>query len=104
MTLLGLGRALCLACALGLAGCDPARARIVGKWKVEGDPGAMVWEFAKNGGVKAGGRPGKYSFGDRGRLKIQTQFATFVYELEFAEDRMIWKEPNGSRTTLQRIE
>lgn len=88
---------------LGVAGCDTSHDQIVGKWKVDGDASAMVWEFAKNGGVKAGTSAGKYTFGDRNRLKIQTQFATFVYEVEFAGDRMIWKEPNGSRSELRRM-
>lgn len=88
---------------IAMAACDRSRDQLAGKWKVQGDASSMVWEFAKNGSVKAGSSPGKYSFGDRGRLKIQTQFATFVYEIEIAGDKMIWKDPNGSRTELKRM-
>lgn len=86
-----------------LAGCDRSHERIVGKWKVQNDTSATVWEFEKNGVVKTGTISGRYGFGDRSRLKIQTPFATFVYELEFKDDAMIWKDPNGSRTELRRV-
>ncbi|MBA2432708.1 MAG: hypothetical protein H0V56_11445 [Chthoniobacterales bacterium] len=86
-------------------GCDTRQKNIVGKWKVEGAPSEMVWEFLPNGSVKSGTRPGKYSFGDGGRLKIQTQVATFIYGVEFpASDRMIWREPNGTQTKLRKVE
>jgi hypothetical protein len=87
------------------AGCDTRQKNIVGKWKVDGAPSEMVWEFMSNGGVKSGDRPGKYSFGDGNRLKIQTPTATFVYGVEFpAPDRMIWREPNGTQTELRKVE
>lgn len=83
--------------------CDRPRDRIVGKWKVQNDASSMVWEFSPNGAVKAGNTDGKFTLGDRGRLKIQTRSATFVYEMELRDDTMIWKEPNGSRTELKRV-
>ena len=87
-----------------LSSCDTPQSRIVGKWKVESDPSGVVWEFAKNGSVKTGGgASGKYTFGDRKRLKVQTQFATFVYETEISGDTMTWREPNGSVTRLKRV-
>jgi len=86
-----------------LAACDNRRQQIVGKWQVEGGANPIVWEFSPNGVVNAGSTAGRYTFGDRGRLKIQTQFATFVYEIDVGKDRMIWKEPNGSRTELKRL-
>ena len=86
-----------------VAACDDSRNRIVGKWKVQNDASATVWEFSKNGALKAGNTSGKYTFGDRGRLKIQTQSATFVYEIEFTGDGMTWKDPNGSKTELKRV-
>lgn len=93
---------LVLALAL-LAGCGGSEGRVVGKWKPVGDPNAAVWEFSANKAVNMGGRTGKYSFGDQGRLKVQTQFATFVYQLEISGDRMVLTEPNGTKTQLERV-
>lgn len=88
---------------VAVAACDSARKEIVGKWKTDGEANAMVWEFAANGTVKTGGTTGKYSFGDGDRLKIQTQFATFVYEISVNGDTMSWKAPNGTTTRLTRV-
>ena len=85
------------------AACDRPQDRIVGKWKVQNDASATVWEFSPNGAVKAGNTAGKYTFGDRSRLKIQTPSATFVYEIELKDDTMIWREPSGARTELKRV-
>lgn len=85
------------------AACDRSAQRIVGKWQVASDTRGVVWEFLPNGSVKAGTSAGRYSFGDRGRLKIQTQFATFVYEHKIAGDRMTWRDPNGATTELKRV-
>ena len=95
--------ALSLLLFFSIASCDNRKQQIIGKWQVEGGANPIVWEFSPNGAVRTGSTLGRYTFGDRGRLKIQTQFATFVYELELATDRMIWKEPNGSRTELKRL-
>jgi hypothetical protein len=87
-----------------LAACEGPADRIVGKWQPSGGTsGAGVWEFSKNGGVKTPTGTGKYSFGDRKRLKIQTPFATFVYEVEISDDTMKWRDPNGSTTELTRV-
>jgi hypothetical protein len=86
-----------------LAGCGGSEARVVGKWKPVGDANAAVWEFSANKSINMGGRTGKYSFGDQGRLKVQTQFATFVYQLEVSENRMVLTEPNGTKTELERV-
>ncbi len=87
-----------------LAGCDRTRKQLVGKWKAEsGGSGESAWEFFDNGTLSAGGSPGRYTFGDNNRLKIQTTTATFVYQFEFSGDRMTWKDPNGSRMELTRI-
>lgn len=92
-----------VALLLLMPACDRTRDRIVGKWKVQNDASAMVWEFASDGAVKAGNTVGKYTFGDRSRLKIQTPSATFVYEIELKDDTMIWREPSGARTELKRV-
>ena len=91
-----------LAIAL-LTACDSAESRIVGKWRPVGDPNTAAWEFSANKAVNIGGKTGKYSFGDQGRLKVKTQFATFVYVLDLSADRMVLTEPNGTKTELERI-
>src|SRR2546428_4426514 len=88
-----------LLCAM--AGCgSPA---IVGKWRMSADPSAMVWEFSKIGSVLIGNIRGRYTFGDQNRVKIETPFATSVYQMEFSGDRMILREPNGSKLEFTRI-
>ena len=91
-----------LAAAL-LTACGGNESRIVGKWKPTNDPNAPLWEFSATKAVDIGGRKGKYTFGDQGRLKVQTQFATFVYQLELSEDRMVLTEPNGTKVELERV-
>ena len=87
-----------------LFACDGPADRIVGKWQPSGSAsGAGAWEFSKNGAVKTPTGTGKYSFGDRKRLKIQTQFATFVYEVTITGETMKWRDPNGSTTELTRV-
>jgi hypothetical protein len=88
---------------LAVSACDRPADRVVGKWKVNGDASGAIWEFSKNGTVKTPNASGKYTFGDRSRLKIQTQFATFVYEVDVTGDTMKWRDPNGSTTELTRV-
>ena len=76
---------------------------VVGKWKMTSDPNGAVWEFSASKAVDMAGKRGKYTFGDQGRLKVQTQFATFVYQLELSGDRMVLTEPNGTKTTFERV-
>ena len=92
-----------LALLFTLVSCDNKQSQIVGKWKVVGDASGAVWEFAADKSVDMGGRKGRYSFGDQGRLKVQTQFATFVYQLKLSADRMTLTEPTGTRTELERV-
>ncbi len=86
-----------------IAGCGGAKKQIAGKWKSDGASGEIVWEFFDNGSLSAGGQAGRYSFGDGGRIKIQTQSATFVNQLELAGERMTWKAPDGSRQEFTRV-
>lgn len=88
---------------LGLAGCDSASSQIVGKWKVAGDSSDVIWDFGRDGKVFAGDIEGRYTFGDRGRIKIQTPRATFVHQLQFVGGHMIWTDPDGRRTELVRV-
>lgn len=92
-----------LALLFTFVGCDNTPSQIVGKWKLVADPSGAVWEFGANKSVDMGGRKGKYSFGDQGRIKVQTQFATFVYQIDVSGDRMTLTDPNGTRTELERV-
>ena len=62
----------------------------------------MVWEFSKNGAAVIGSTRGRYIL-DRNRVKIETPFATSVYQVEFSGDRMILREPTGSKSEFTRI-
>jgi hypothetical protein len=62
----------------------------------------MVWEFSNNRGVLIGNTRGGYTLG-RNRVKIETPFATTVYQMEFSGDRMILREPNGPKLEFTRI-
>ena len=85
-----------------LAGCG-GHNDIVGKWRGTGDSSAMVWEFSGDGSVLMGSTRGKYSFGDRNRIKIQTPFGTSVYQVEFAEGQMVLIDPGGSKLVFARV-
>ncbi|HZA38328.1 MAG TPA: hypothetical protein VE486_04235 [Candidatus Baltobacteraceae bacterium] len=84
-----------------MGGCG--RSTIVGKWHMSGDAGATVWEFSKNGSILIGDVRGRYKFGDQNRIKIETPFATSVYQLEISGDRMILREVGGSKLEFTRI-
>jgi hypothetical protein len=94
----------CLALlALALQACGGANKEIVGKWRVEGGAADVVWEFQANGVVlTSSGTPGRYSFGDNQRLKIQTPSATFVQQIEIRGDQMTWRDMSGAVTQLTR--
>jgi hypothetical protein len=85
-----------------MAGCGGIHHEIVGKWRVDG-PTAMVWEFTKDGSVVMGSARGKYSLGDSDRVTVETRFATLVYQMEFSTDRMILKNPNGSKLEFTKL-
>jgi len=76
-----------------LAGCG--NSSIVGKWRMSGSTDATVWEFKSNGAVLVGDVSGRYKFGDQDRIKIETPFATSVYQLEISSDHMTLREPGG---------
>ena len=62
---------------------------------MSGDSNATVWEFKSNGAVLVGDVSGRYKFGDQDRIKIETPFATSVYQLEISGDHMALLEPGG---------
>lgn len=88
-----------LVCAM--VGCG--NSTIVGKWRMMGGSNATLWEFSENGAVLIGDVRGRYKFGDQGRIKIETPFATSVYLLEISGDRMTLRELGGSKLEFTRI-
>src|SRR3954471_16894901 len=65
-------------CALTACG----RSGVVGKWRLSGGSDATMWEFSDNGAVRVGDIRGRYKFGDQDRIKIETPYATAVYQLK----------------------
>ena len=98
---LGISAFAVLLCAM--AGCGGPSRNIVGKWHTSGDTNAIVWEFSENRSLLIGNTRGRYSFGDNNRIKIETPFATSVYQMEFSGDRMVLREVNGSKLEFTRI-
>jgi hypothetical protein len=94
-------RIIAIALAFAMAGCGSAT--IVGKWRLMGGSNAILWEFSENGAVLVGDLRGKYEFGDQERIKIQTPFATTVYQMKISGDRMTLQEPGGSKLEFTRI-
>jgi hypothetical protein len=94
---------LLLVCLFALGACNDPKNQIAGQWKVTSDTSGLVWDFAKNGTVTSGDMKGRYSFGGQKQMKIQTPFATFVYQVDFVGDKMTWKNVNGSVTELTRV-
>jgi hypothetical protein len=84
-----------------IVGCE--NRTIVGKWHMSGGSGATIWEFSKNGSILIGNVRGRYKFGDQNRVKIETPFATSVYQLEISADRMTLREPDGPKLEFTRI-
>ena len=88
-----------LLCAMVSCG----NARIIGKWRMLGSSSATVWEFSKNGSVLIGDVRGRYRFGDQDRIKIETPFATTVYQMKISGDHLVLQEPGGSRLEFTRM-
>src|ERR1700757_2894406 len=84
-----------------ILGCG--NSSIVGKWRMSGADNQMVWEFSSNGSVLIGEMRGRYKFGDRDRIKIQTPFSTAVYQLKISTDQLVLQEPGGSKLEFTRI-
>ena len=94
-------RIIAMALVFAIAGCGSST--IVGKWRLVGVSQAILWEFSANGGVLVGEVRGKYKFGDQNRIKIETPFATTVYQLKISGDQMTLQEPGGSKLEFTRI-
>ena len=85
-----------------MSGCGGPAHDILGKWKTA-DASAIVWEFSPNGAVLVGKDKGRYSFGDQQRIKIQTSFATSVYQMQIAGDHMTLTSPSGLKLEFTRM-
>jgi hypothetical protein len=84
-----------------MVGCG--NSTIVGKWRMMGGSNATLWEFSSNGAVLVGDVRGRYKFGHQDRIKIETPFATTVYQLKISGDRMTLQELGGSKLEFTRI-
>jgi hypothetical protein len=84
-----------------LAGCG--NSSIVGKWRMSGAENQTVWEFLSNGSVHVGDVVGRYKFGDRDRIKIETPFATTVYLVKLSSDQLVLQELGGSKLEFTRV-
>jgi hypothetical protein len=89
-----------LLCAVD--GCGGPSHDIIGKWRTA-DANAIVWEFFPNASVLVGKDKGRYTFGDQKRIKIQTSFATSVYQMEISGDHLTLTSPSGLKLELTRI-
>jgi hypothetical protein len=98
---LGLGASAVLLCVL--VACGGPSQEIVGKWRTSTDPNAVVWEFASNGLVVIGSTRGRYTFGNSGRIKIETPSGTSVYQAAISRDHMMFQDSSGSRLEFNRI-
>jgi hypothetical protein len=97
---LGLQIIAAVALLLAMAGCG--NSSIVGKWRLMGGSNAMLWEFSSNGAVLVGDVRGRYKFGDQDRIKIETPFATTVYQIKISGDRMTLQELGGNKLEFTR--
>lgn len=62
-----------------------------------------VWEFSSNGSVLVGDVRGRYKFGDRDRIKIETPFSTTVYQMRISSDQLVLQEPDGSKLEFTKM-
>jgi hypothetical protein len=82
---------------------DCGNSSIVGKWRMAGAENDTVWEFSSNGSVLAGDIRGRYKFGDQDRIKIETPFATTVYQVTISSNQLVLQEPGGSKLKFTRV-
>jgi len=94
-------RIIAIALAFAMAGCGSST--VVGKWRLMGGSNAILWEFSANGVVLVGDVRGRYKLGHEDRIKIQTPFATAVYQMKISGDRMTLQELGGSKLEFTRI-
>jgi hypothetical protein len=85
-----------------MAGCGN-NSSIVGKWRMSGSEDQPVWEFLSNGSVLVGEVRGRYKFGDQGRIKVETPFATTVYLVNVSSDQLVLQELGGTKLEFTRV-
>ena len=90
-----------IALLFAMTGCG--NSSVVGKWRLMGGSNAILWEFSTNGAVLVGDVRGKYKFGDQKRIKIETPFATTVYQMKISGDQMTLQELGGSKLEFTKI-
>jgi hypothetical protein len=98
---LGLQIVAAIVVLFAIAGCG--NSTIVGKWRLIGGSNAILWEFSANGAVLVGDVRGRYKLGHENRIKIETPFATSVYQMKISGDRMTLQELGGSKLEFTRI-
>jgi hypothetical protein len=84
-----------------MTGCG--NSSVVGKWRLMGGSNAILWEFSANGVVLVGDVRGRYKLGHEDRIKIETRFATAVYQMKISGDRMTLQELGGSKLEFTRM-
>jgi hypothetical protein len=94
-------RIIAIALVFAMAGCG--NSTIVGKWRLMGGSNAILWEFSANGVVLVGDVRGRYKLGQEDRIKIETPFATAVYQMKVSGDRMTLQELGGSKLEFTKI-
>jgi len=92
---------IAVALVFAIAGCGSSA--IVGKWRLMGGSNAILWEFSANGAVLVGDVRGKYKLGHEDRIKIETPFATSVYQMKISGDRMTLQELGGSKLEFTKV-
>jgi len=90
-----------IALLFAMTGCG--NSSVVGKWRLMGGSNTILWEFSANGAVLLWDVRGRYKFGDQDRIKIETPFATTVYQMKISGDRMTLQELGGSNLEFTRI-
>jgi hypothetical protein len=70
---------------------------------MSGAENQTVWEFSSNGAVLVGEVHGRYKFGDQGRIKIETPFATTVYVMKLSNDQLVLQELAGSKLEFTKV-
>jgi hypothetical protein len=90
-----------IALLFAMTGCG--NSSVVGRWRLMGGSNAILWEFSANGVVLVGDVRGRYKFGHQDRIKIETPFATTVYQMKISGDRMTLQELGGSKLEFTRI-
>jgi hypothetical protein len=94
-------RIIAIALVFAMAGCG--NSTVVGKWRLMGGSNAILWEFSANGVVLVGDVRGRYKLGHEDRIKIETPFATAVYQMKVSGDRMTLQELGGSKLEFTKI-